>query len=131
MYIVEYFKSFFEFNRLNQAEFLIRYLTLIGLSALIVSIDKRLLVEINSDFLIAPEYLWDDKGYFFKKLISFVGFVIFWLGLRRFKDILNVKSISLIPFLFFILLSLILSFYGFEMVLFILLLFTPRTKARL
>lgn len=128
MYIVDYFKSFFDFDRLTQAEFLIRYLTLLALSAMVVALDERLISEINSDFIIIPDQAWTDDGYLFRKVISLFSLIIFWLGLRRFKDILNVKSINILPFSLFVLLSLALSYYGYEILLFILLLFVPQKK---
>jgi len=128
MYIVDYFKSFFDFKQLTQSEFFVRYITLVALSALIISIDEKLLSEVNIDFVIVPEQAWTNNGYFFKKIVSALGLIIFWLGLRRFKDILNVKSISVLPFSFFILLSIVLSFYGFEMFFFLFLFLIPNSK---
>lgn len=130
MYIVDYFKSFFDFDRLTQTEFLVRYLTLLALSAMVIAIDERLITEINSDFIIIPGQAWTDDGYLFRKVISLLSLIIFWLGLRRFKDILNVKSINILPFSLFVLISMSLSYYGYEIILFILLLFVPQKKVK-
>lgn len=130
MYIVDYLKSFFDFDRLTQSEFFVRYLTLLALSTMVIALDKQLISEINSDILIIPDHVWTDDGYLFRKVISFLSLVIFWIGFRRFKDILNVKSINILPLSLFVLLSMALSYYGYEMILFMLLLFVPQKKVK-
>lgn len=128
MLLNNYLRSFFELEQLNQGQFLIRYLTLALISSFILIIDQKLFSEINIGISIVPQYYWSENGYFFKKLILFCSFLTLWLGLRRFKSILNAKTLGLLPFSIFALLAIVSVYYKLESIFLILLFLIPTRK---
>ena len=130
MFLINFGKSFFDFERLTQFDFFIRYLCLVFLSGIIISIDQNLLLEVNQNMDIVNEDLVSDEGYFFIKIVQFLSFLLFWLSTRRFKDVLNLKSYSTITFSLFLLLYLTMNHFEVHFILIFLLLLIPARKKK-
>lgn len=125
MFLINFGKSFLDFERLTQFDFFIRYLCLAFLSGIIITIDQNLLLEVNQNMDIVNEDLVSDDGYFFIKIVQFLSFLLFWLSNRRFKDVLNLKSHSTISFSLFLLLYLTMNHFEVHFILIFLLLLIP------
>jgi hypothetical protein len=124
-----FIRSYFQFGRLNQADFSLRYIIIYISSTFLLFIDKRLFTELNFDFVTVPYYLWDaDKGYFFEKPVSILSVLLFVLSYRRLKDILGHKVKGYVPFVIFAGLSLVFNYFELNSTLLFGLLLIPTRK---
>lgn len=128
MFIVDFSKSFFDFDRLNQYQYFIRYLVLMLLSSLLITMDFRLLAEVNQNLTIVSPELVTEKGYFSIKMVQFLSFLLFWLSNRRFKDMVNLESNTTMSFLLFLSIYILTSFFEIHFIFVLLLLLIPAKK---
>lgn len=130
MVLVNYFRSFFDLNELGQGQFFVRYLTLLGLTSAFLYIDKVLIAEVNTDYLLVAAQDWTDNGYFFKKVVSFFSLLTLWLGLRRFQSIGGFQFLGVLPFSIYVLLAVIATYYNFEPIFLFILLLIPAARKK-
>ena len=130
MVLVNYFRSFFDLNELGQGQFFVRYLTLLALTSAFIYVDRILVNEVNTDFILVATQEWTDNGYFFKKVVSFFSLLTLWLGLRRFISIGGFQFLGVLPFSIYILLSVIATYYNFEPIFLLILLLIPAARKK-
>lgn len=128
--MIDFIKSYFDFNALNRFAFFNRYIALLILSSIIIAIDRQLLIEVNQGSTIVPFHRWSDQGLFFKKIVHFISFLLFWLSVRRFKHMLNVESLSTFAFALFLLLYLISNRFELSFIIAIILSMLPSKKRK-
>lgn len=130
MFIVDFSKSFFDFDRLSQFQYFIRYLFLMLISSFLITMDFRLLAEVNQNLTIVSPELVTEKGYFFIKLVQFLSFILFWLSNRRFKDIVNLESNTTLSFLLFFSIYVLTSYFEIHFIFVLLLLLIPAKQTK-
>ena len=130
MLLINFGRSFFDFHPLNQFDYFIRYITLAFIAGLFISLDKNLIIEVNQFNEVVRPYEILDGRFFFIKHIQFLGFLLFWLGARRFKDMLNLKEHTTLTFCVFLLSYLLMSHFSIQFILIFLLLIIPARKKK-